>query len=173
MINTGGHLSTASTASSVASSYFGFSKNMPYFLHKDMLRTSISIRPLVSVNFVITLMYFMLAGVVVINTGGHLSTASAASSVAAAAAAAAGTPTGLIIPHSALVGNSLASLQQNQLQPPGTASGGSGSPSPTSGDKFFVVHYKLNFLILDQRFVTSVANNGTLLSHKKDCLCLF
>ena len=75
-------------------------------------------------------MYIMLAGVVVINTGGHLSTASAASSVAAAAA---GTPTGLIIPHSALVGNSLASLQQ---QPPGTASGGSGSPSPTSGDKF-------------------------------------
>jgi len=72
-------------------------------------------------------------GVVVINTGGHLSTASTASSVAAAAAAAAGTPTGLIIPHSALVGNSLASLQQHQQQPPGTASGGSGSPSPTSG----------------------------------------
>ena len=95
-------------------------------------------------NFVITLMYFMLTGVVVINTGGHLSTASAASSVAAVAAAA-GTPTGLIIPHSALVGNSLASLQQ---QPLGTASGGSGSPSPTSGDKFFVLHYKLNFLIL-------------------------
>ena len=91
------------------------------------------IRPYWSVNFVITLMYFMLAGVVVINTGGHLSTASAASSVAAAAA---GTPTGLIIPHSALVGNSLASLQQHQQQPPGTASGGSGSPSPTSGDKF-------------------------------------
>ena len=86
-------------------------------------------------NFVITLMYFMLTGVVVINTGGHLSTASTASSVAAAAAAA-GTPTGLIIPHSALVGNSLASLQQHQQQPPGTASGGSGSPSPTSGDKF-------------------------------------
>lgn len=72
-------------------------------------------------------------GVVVINTGGHLSTASTASSVAAAAAAAAGTPTGLIIPHSALVGNSLASLQQHQQQPQGTASGGSGSPSPTSG----------------------------------------
>ena len=129
-----------------------------------MLRTSTSIRPLVSVNFVITLMYFMLAGVVVINTGGHLSTASTASSVAAVAAAAAGTPTGLIIPHSALVGNSLASLQQ-QPQPLGTVSGGSGSPSPTSGDKFFVLHYKLNFLILDQRFETSVPN--TLLSHKK------
>ena len=106
------------------------------------------IRPYWSVNFVITLMYFLLAGVVVINTGGHLSTASTASSVAAVAAAAAGTPTGLIIPHSALVGNSLASLQQ-QPQPLGTASGGSGSPSPTSGDKFFVVHYKLNFLILE------------------------
>jgi hypothetical protein len=108
----------------------------------------------------------MLAGVVVINTGGHLSTASAASSVAAAAA---GTPTGLIIPHSALVGNSLASLQQHQQQPQGTASGGSGSPSPTSGDKFFVLHYKLNFLILDQRFGP---NTGTLLSHKKRFTCL-
>jgi hypothetical protein len=92
-------------------------------------------------------MYFMLAGVVVINTGGHLSTASAASSVAAAAA---GTPTGLIIPHSALVGNSLASLQGHQQQPPGTASAGntgqgSGSPSPTSGDKFFL-RWKIEFL---------------------------
>lgn len=73
-------------------------------------------------------------GVVVINTGGHLSTASATSAVVAAAA---GTPTGLIIPHTAVVGNSLA-LQQ---QPPGAISvsttgnntGGSGSPSPTSG----------------------------------------
>ena len=69
-------------------------------------------------------------GVVVINTGGHLSTASTSSAVLATAT---GTPTGLIIPHTPVIGNSL------QQQPPGAISvsttgnntGGSNSPSPT------------------------------------------
>ena len=72
-------------------------------------------------------------GVVVINTGGHLSTASASSAVVATAA---GTPTGLIIPHTAVISQN---LQQPQplgaisVSTTGNNTGGSNSPSPTSG----------------------------------------
>lgn len=73
-------------------------------------------------------------GVVVINTGGHLSTASASSALVGSGTS---TPTGLIIPHTAVIGNSALQSQQ----PPGAISvsttgnntGGSNSPSPTSG----------------------------------------